>query len=70
LILYSEINTKSKVEGNEYSTNQDASVIERTLFEMITDNQLKAKIDVSQQMISFIDITATSGASASTNTAS
>ena len=53
--------------GEQPGTKGDAKVLEPTLFQMITEGQIKAKIDAKQQMISFIDTSATqSGEEAST----
>jgi COP9 signalosome complex subunit 3 len=53
--------------GEQPGTKGDAKALEPTLFQMITLGQIKAKIDAKQQMISFIDTSATqSGEEANT----
>jgi hypothetical protein len=49
-------NKEIDVSGQE---GQKPSELGPTLFQMIADNQVKAKIDAKQQMISFIDAAAT-----------
>ena len=61
----SEVDTSAY--GEQPGGKGDANALEGTLFQMIADGQIKAKIDSKQKMISFLDASATqSGEESST----
>ena len=53
----SEVDTSGY--GEQPGAKGDANILEGTLFQMIADGQIRAKIDAKQKMISFLDASAT-----------